>query len=81
VKPPLKLQVELGQDLGPAEIEQLNKDMRADMHNNLRVTPSIDFVPPDTFEKATHKGKVFIENFEEKPADDDIAEIVPLKQQ
>jgi phenylacetate-CoA ligase len=81
VKPPLKLQVELGQDLGPEEIEQLNKDMRSDMHNNLRVTPTIDFVPPDTFEKTTHKGKVFIENFEEKPADDDIAEIVPLKQQ
>ena len=60
---------------------QYDGDMRADMHNNLRVTPSISFVPPDTFEKATHKGKVFIRNYEEKPAESNVAEVLPLKQE
>ena len=80
VKPPLKLQVELGQNLEPDEIEQLSRDIRADMHADLRVTPAIDFMPPGTFEKATHKGQVFIKQYEEKPADEDIAEIHPLRE-
>ncbi|MCP4753782.1 MAG: phenylacetate--CoA ligase [Proteobacteria bacterium] len=80
VKPPLKMQIELAQDLKSDEIEQLGQQIRADMHADLRVTPAIEFVPPDSFEKATHKGKVFVKLYEEKPADEDIAEIHPLKQ-
>jgi len=80
VKPPLKMQIELGQDQSPEEIEQLRNDIRADMHTDLRVTPSIDFVPPNTFEKATHKGKVFMKRYEEKPSDKDVVEVHNLKQ-
>ena len=80
VKPPLKMQIELGQDLKTDEIEALNKEIREEMHQDLRVTPAIEFVPPGTFEKSTHKGQVFIKRYEEKPSDEETAEVHNLKQ-
>ncbi len=80
VKPPLQMQVEYGQDLDPGDIPRLDQEIREYMHNTLRVTPTIEFVPPNTFERATHKSKYIVKRYEEKPTDSDTAEVHRLKQ-
>lgn len=80
VQPPLKIQVELGGDLGSAEIERLDRDIRADMHDNLQVTPVIEFVPAHTFERSTHKGDFFTRLYEDGTTADETARVLPLKQ-
>lgn len=79
VTPPLKIKVEHAGGLGSEEINQLNKDIREDMHNSLRVTPSIEFVPPNTFQRATHKSQYIEKLYRERPGDDEIAEVHPIK--
>jgi hypothetical protein len=40
--------------------------MRQKMHGDLLVTPSIEFIPPNTLERATHKSKLIVKLYEEK---------------
>ena len=61
------------------EIEALNKDIREHMHTHMRVTPAIEFVPPNTFERATHKSQYVIKNYEDKKKGDDVVEVHHLK--
>ncbi|MBW2087179.1 MAG: hypothetical protein JRI54_14310 [Deltaproteobacteria bacterium] len=80
VAPPLKIQVEYGKGVESGEISKLDQEIREDMHNNLRVTPTIEFFPPNTFERATHKSKYIIKRYEEKQDDSDVAQIHKIKQ-
>ncbi len=78
VKPPLKMQIEHGQGLSGSDLEKLDKEIREDMHQNLRVTPSIEYVPSGTFERSTHKSKYFVEQYREEK--EEVVEIHTLKQ-
>ncbi len=66
VTPPLKIQVEYGEGVTKDDLLLLNKEMREKMHNFLRVTPEIEFVPPNTFERSTHKSKLIVKRYEQK---------------
>ncbi len=78
VPPPLKLQVEHGHDLSASDLEELGRDIREDMHDSLRVTPAIEFVPPDTFERSSHKSQYFIRRYEDGPGEN-VAELHKLE--
>jgi phenylacetate-CoA ligase len=66
VAPPLKMQVEYGEGLGEGDIPDLDRDIRAYMHDNLRVTPDIEYLPPGTLERASHKSKYIVKNYTEE---------------
>ena len=66
VTPPLKIQVEYGEGITSQDLPGLNKEMREKMHSLLRVTPEIEFVPPNTFERTTHKSKMIVKRYEQK---------------
>ncbi len=66
ITPPLKIQVEYGEGLSREDLAPLDKEMREKMHNFLRVTPDIEFVPPNTFERSTHKSKFIVKRYEQK---------------
>ncbi len=68
VVPPLKIQVEYGEGVTREDLPLLNKEMREQMHQMLRATPDIELVPPNTFERATHKSKYIVKRYEEKKA-------------
>ena len=50
VKPPLKLKVEYGPSVKETERETLKEEMRRYMQENLRATPEIELVPPDSIQ-------------------------------
>ena len=50
VKPPLKLKVEYGSSVKEAERETLKEEMKRYIQENLRATPEIELVPPDSIE-------------------------------
>jgi phenylacetate-CoA ligase len=66
VNPPLKIQVEYGEGITSQDLPGLDKEMREKMHSLLRVTPEIEFVPPNTFERTTHKSKMIVKRYEQK---------------
>ncbi|MRR18136.1 MAG: phenylacetate--CoA ligase family protein [Deltaproteobacteria bacterium] len=66
VEPPLQIQVEYGEGMTENDVETLRKDMKNKMHQELRVSPAIEFVPPNTFERATHKSKLMVKLYEQK---------------
>jgi phenylacetate-CoA ligase len=50
VKPPLKLKVEYGPSVQETERETLKDEIRRYMQENLRATPEIELVPPDSIQ-------------------------------
>jgi len=50
----------------PEDLPGLNKEMREKMRYLLRVTPEITFVPPNTFERSTHKSRFIVKTYEKK---------------
>ncbi len=68
VVPPLKVQMEYGEGLTQEDLPRLDKEMRERMHQMLRVTPDIQFLPPNTFERTTHKSKYIVKLYETKKA-------------
>ena len=50
VKPPLKLKVEYGPSVKEMERETLKEEIRRYMQENLRATPEIELVPPDSIQ-------------------------------
>jgi len=66
VTPPLKVQIEYGEGVPQEDLPHLNKEIREKMHSILRVTPEIEFVPPNTFERSTHKSKLIVKKYEQK---------------
>ena len=50
VKPPLKLKVEYGSSVKETEREKLKEEIKRYMQENLRVSPEIELVPPDSIQ-------------------------------
>jgi phenylacetate-CoA ligase len=50
VRPPLKLKVEYGPSVMETEREKLKEEIRRYMQENLRATPEIELVPPDSIQ-------------------------------
>lgn len=65
VVPPLKLKVEYGEGVKEEELEGLAKEIEEKMHGELKFTPQIQWLPPNTLERFTYKSK-FIEKAYEK---------------
>jgi len=66
VVPPLKIQVEYGDGVDPATLSALDKEMRSHMHGELLVTPEIEFLPPNTLERSTHKSQLIVKLYERR---------------
>jgi len=66
VEPPLRIRVEYGEGMTKGDVEKLEKDMKARMHQELRVTPKMEFVPPNTYERSTQKSKLIEKLYEKK---------------
>jgi phenylacetate-CoA ligase len=65
VEPPLKLKVEYGERVKEDELEPLAKEIAERMRNRARVTPQIQWIPPNTLPRAAMK-TTFIEKAYEK---------------
>jgi len=59
VIPPLKMKVEYGQGITENEVEVLKGEIEEKMSNILRFRPSVEFVPPESFERTAGKVKLF----------------------
>ncbi|HEX5079245.1 MAG TPA: hypothetical protein VFV80_08855 [Geminicoccaceae bacterium] len=59
VEPPLRLKIEHGTAVATHDLPALAERIRSALHDKLRITPDIVFVPPDTFEKSTRKTPIF----------------------
>ncbi|MBU2646625.1 phenylacetate--CoA ligase family protein, partial [bacterium] len=66
VVPPLKLKVEYGRDTRPDELEALTREITDKMHGQLKVTPAIEWLPPETLERFAHKTQFIEKSFEKK---------------
>jgi phenylacetate-CoA ligase len=67
VEPPLHLKVESGGDTPQEALEALTKQIQEKMHSKIRVRPRIEWIPPNSLERSTHKTQ-FIEKAYEKKA-------------
>lgn len=59
VEPPLRLKVEYGEGVKKDELPSLAREIAERMHDKIRVRPEIEWVPPQTLERAVHKKKYF----------------------
>jgi len=66
VKPPLKIRVEYGYGIKKDQLEDLSNTIKKKMREVLRFTPQIEFLPPDTLERTTHKTKLIEKRYEKK---------------
>lgn len=64
VQPPLKLKVEYSAGLSEADVPVLQRDLVNEMHNQLRITPSIEMLPSDTLARSAHKTSFFERTYE-----------------
>ncbi len=65
VAPPLKLKVEYGEGIDMSRLEDLEKRIKAKMHEH-RVTPEIEWVPPGSLGRTEKKTQIFEKLYEEK---------------
>ena len=66
VKPPLKLKVEYGEGVKKEDLSGLGKEIEEKMHNSVRIRPKIEWIPPMTLERATHKTQFIERTYEVK---------------
>lgn len=57
VRPPLKLRVEHGEDVATADLPELNQALVQHLRESLRVTPAIEWLPPGTLPRDSHKSR------------------------
>jgi phenylacetate-CoA ligase len=55
IEPPLRVQIEYGEGLSREDLPALENEIMSKAHQVLRVSPRIEFVPPNTLERAMHK--------------------------
>lgn len=63
IRPPLKLKLEHGEAVPVERLPALAGQIASALHDRLRINPSIEFVPPGTFEKSTRKTPFFEKNY------------------
>lgn len=66
VVPPLKLRIEYGKGVCDADLAQLEAEIKATMHSKLKFTPQIEWLPPDTLQRYSHKTKFFEKSYEDQ---------------
>lgn len=59
VEPPLVLKVEFGEHVREADLTGLEQRITKELHNRIRVTPRIEWVPANTIERAVAKTPLF----------------------
>lgn len=57
VEPPLRLRVEFGEAVREADLPDLERSLIAHFRTELRITPSIEWLPPGTLPRGAHKTK------------------------
>ncbi len=65
VVPPLKIKIEFGEGLNKEDLDQLNKEMEAKMHGEVKIRPEIEWIEPKSLERSDKKTK-YIEKLYEK---------------
>lgn len=65
VVPPLKLHIERGKESDENDLAGLEKEIVAAMHTQLKFTPEITWLPPESLERTAHKTKFFEKNYDE----------------
>ena len=58
VAPPLRLKVEHGRDVGQGELAALAEKLRAHLRQTLRITVAIEWLPPGTLPRQSHKTRL-----------------------
>jgi phenylacetate-CoA ligase len=66
VEPPLKLKVEYGEGVKQEELSALGSEISEVMHNKLHVRPKIEWLSPNTLERATHKTQYIEKTYKKK---------------
>ena len=66
VTPPLKLKVERGEDFPEEKLDELASEIAEKMHRLLKVRPRIEWVPPMSLERSTHKARLIEKAYEQK---------------
>ncbi len=64
VVPPLRLKIEHTDRVAAEQLPQLAQQIKDRLHQRLKITPDIQFVPPGTWEKSTRKTAVFERAYE-----------------
>ena len=65
VVPPLKLKIEHGREIGSSDLTGLNKRITTALHDQIKIRPEIQLVPPGTLPKETRKTPVFEKKYED----------------
>lgn len=63
VEPPLTLKIELNANYGAEELNQLESDIKKALHHKLRLTPNIQWAPPESLPLAVAKTPLFEKNY------------------
>lgn len=66
IVPPLKLKLEYGRAVGPADLERLSNEISHATHDKLKIRPTIEWVGPGQLEKPPRKTPVFEKRYEKK---------------
>ncbi len=66
VEPPIKLKVEYAAGKKKEDLDKLEKEIVADMHQKLKVRPKIEWLPPNTLDRAAMKTKFIEKAYEQK---------------
>ena len=64
IVPPLKLKIEHGREIGSSDLTGLNKRITTALHDQIKIRPEIQLVPPGTLPKETRKTPVFEKKYE-----------------
>lgn len=67
VTPPLRLKVEYGKEVREEDLQALTNEIEEKMKNTLRITPLIEWVPPQTLPRSTTKTQLIEKAYEKKP--------------
>jgi len=66
VEPPIKLKVEYAAGMKKEDLDKLEKEIVADMHQKLKVRPKIEWLAPNTLDRAAMKTKFIEKAYEQK---------------
>jgi phenylacetate-CoA ligase len=66
VIPPLKLKLEYGVETREPDLSGLANEINRALHDQCKIRPQIEWVPPGTLEKSTRKTPVFEKNYEKR---------------
>ena len=66
VVPPLKLKIEYGEGIKKEQLAELEKAIKAKMHADLKISPAIEWLKPNTLERSAKKTQLLEKLYEKK---------------